>query len=250
LASHMGVGGMDIEFNMGGWNVVTQMSSGVTTYIQGYIPNHGISPLAISFTYGEGTVFFTSFHNNAQATDAMINFIEYLVFRIKFIEADRTLQYLAQSHGFDYSGAVFGFFTDATARTADAATMSPNTSFETDFSTESAALSSSDFVGGGFNGGFRYNFAQGVDFLLMVDSGGQDFTLVLHDPDGNIFHITQNGEVYIVKGNPSPVPAFEAIGGLGIRISGGLGGYWTFYVMSENVDETASFAIGIATQSQ
>jgi len=251
LASHMGVDALDVIFNMGGWNVITQISEGVTTYIQGNVPGHGVSPLAISFEYGEGAVFFTSFHNNAQATNHMINFIEYLIFRIKFIEADRTMQYLAQAHGFDYSGQMFGFFADAnTSFRAWDVGITASAPLADAFEMAMALEADGEAGFGSGTGIFRYTFAENMDFLLMVDAAGQDFTLVLNDPRGNIFHASHNGEVYVVQGNPSPMPNFETIAGLGIRVSGGASGQWSFAVIADDAHDDATFAIGIATTTR
>ncbi|MCL2353591.1 MAG: hypothetical protein FWC69_03055, partial [Defluviitaleaceae bacterium] len=188
LASHMGVSSLDVVFNMGGWNVITQLSEEATVYIEGYIPNHGTSPLAISFEYGDGMVFFTSFHNNAQATSSMVIFVEYLIFRMKHIEADRHLAERAERAGFVHSGNVFGFFGAArNVGNVMAAAEGAGANFSMDMMEDSAELESFFAMAPTTSAPslasqqtFSYNFGEGVDFMLMVEASGQPFTIRLY----------------------------------------------------------------------
>jgi len=249
LASHMGIDYLDVEFNMGGWRVITELSEDATVYIEGRVPGHGTVPLAISFGYGEGTVFFTSFHNNAQATSYMIDFIEYLVFRIKFIEADRNLSLRAEADGFEYQGAVFGFFarqsTAAMEMGVAAAPFIGDAAAEADdmeWSSGVAQESIQEF--------FQFTFSEGEDFMLMVEAGGVGFTQRLYDPLGNVFVMNQHGELLSYELTAgSELPSFEEKEGYGVLVRNATGGQWGFTLTADDASADATFAVGIATQA-
>jgi len=249
LASHMRISELDVIFNMGGWYVITELSEDATIYIEGYVPRRGVAPLAISFEYGDGTVFYTSFHNNAQATSHMINFIEYLVFRIKFIEADRTQSLRAASEGFDFQGQVFGFF----ARSSSPAGMSaatPSLSVAMD-SADSEAMAMAPAPQAA-DQNFQYTFNQGESFMLMVEAGGASFTLRLYDPNGNIYYLSQRGQLIssdLISGGPAVPPIFETIEGDGVRVRNVTGGEWRFTIIADDAATDTVFAIGIAVQA-
>jgi len=250
LAAHMGTDQLDVVFNMAGWHVLTDLHEDATIYIEGYVPNHGTSPLAMSFTHGEGTVFYTSFHNNAQATGDMINFIEYLVFRIKFIEADRAMTIMAEREGFASQGQVFGFFAGSPVAQA----MSP-VSDEMAlglFDAESPSIqASTPPAAAPVPQTFQFTFAQNENFMLMVEAGGQNFTMRLYDPLGNIFYISQDGGLISQEATAQStmMPVFEGIDGHGVRVSNVVGGEWRFTIIAEDAAADAVFAVGIATQA-
>jgi len=222
LAAHMGMAYMDVNFDLGGWYAITELNPNTTVYIQGNVATHGMIPLAFSFDYGYGTVFYTSFHNSAQATMEMIGFIEYLVFRIKHVEADREMAARAEQQGLDYRGQVFG-------------RIQPGATSDT----------------------FRYNF-EGDDFMLMLDETRTNFSITLTDPHGNVFRTNSRGEITSVTpsatpGAPAPSVnmALEAMDGGGLRITGGDAGEWGFAITVDDCEyvdgEPAEFAIGVAT---
>lgn len=74
LADYVGATGVSIGFNFGNFAIVSQVASGVTTYLRGdvgYRVNAGVStledtPVTVGFSDGLGRVIFTSFH---QETD-------------------------------------------------------------------------------------------------------------------------------------------------------------------------------------
>lgn len=270
LASHMGVSDLDVVFNMGGWHVVTELADNATTYIQGYIPGHGLAPLALSFNYGDGTVFYTSFHNNAQATSHMVSFIEYLVFRIKFIEADRGLADRAQREGFEYRGAVFGFLgegetlaramavAEAGALMPPTVAMAPGADYAVDADAADAVFSAAaapqqaqqPFIPQRF---FQYTFDEGDDFMLMIEAGVESFKLRLYDPYGNTFYLTERGELisyYPVSDAPVILPEFESIDGHGVLVRAAAGGEWGFVIVADDAANDATFVVGIAIQSR
>jgi len=264
LASHMGISELDVIFNMGGWYVITELSRDATVYIEGYVPNHGISPLAISFTYGDGTVFYTSFHNNAQATSHMIDFIEYLVFRIKFIEADRSQSLRAADDGFEFHGQVFGFIGRSSMPAGapavgggSAANSSGMFSLFDSSDSAPAAAEDAEFPSSAppasVQQSFNYRFSNGQNFMLMVEAHGEDFTIKLTDPLGNTYNVSMHGELIsrsLVAGEPNPSPNFSTIQDMfGVRVTNVLGGEWNFEIIAENAAADTVFAIGIATQT-
>jgi hypothetical protein len=225
LASHMGTTHLDVIFDMGGWYAITYLDENATVYIRGSVLGLGMTPLAFSFNHGLGTVFYTSFHNSAQATLDMIDFIEYLVFRIKLIEIDREMAARAEREGFRYRGQVFGM-------TAPGVASEP----------------------------FFYTFDQD-EFMLMLDGAQGNFVLTLTDPYGNIFKIDQLGEIvqFVPTPGAPPPPSgmrFEPMEGGGIRIIGGPTGEWSFTITTDASDLDAEavaptpFAIGIGTPSE
>ncbi|MCL2674898.1 MAG: hypothetical protein FWE92_06160, partial [Defluviitaleaceae bacterium] len=188
LAAHMGMTTLDVIFNLGGWYAVTELDERATVYIQGNAAETGLIPLAFSFNYGSGTVFYTSFHNSAQATMDMIDFIEYLVFRIKHIEIDRDMAERAERDGLHYRGQIFG-------RVQPGAESAP----------------------------FAYTF-DGDEFMLMLDEAQGNFSLNLTDPFGNVFRTNRQGEIIAFSPAPgqpaaaSPAMELEALYGGGLRV--------------------------------
>lgn len=256
LASHMRIDELDIVFNMGSWYVITSLYENAVTYIKGYVPRHGTVPLAMSFNYGEGTVFFTSFHNNAQVTSNMIDFIEYLIFRIKFIEADRSQAYAAEREGFEFRGQVFGFASAerTTARAmAEAGIMAAPSPGATTFALGADSAPSPQAASppqSAYRESFQYTFSNGENFMLMVEAGGESFKLRLNDPLGNVFYISERGELISQSLISGSAPVFESIDGYGVLARNVTGGQWRFRIIAEDAADDAVFAIGIATQMQ
>ena len=225
LAAHMGMTNLDVVFNMSSWHAVSTLDENATVYIRGNVPGRGTIPLAFSFNYGRGTVFYTSFHNNAQATMEMIDFIEYLVFRIKLIEVDREMAERAAREGFHYRGQMFGILSE-----------------EGDYES------------------FLYTFDDD-EFMLMFDG---DFDITLTDPLGNEFRVRQRGDSISFEPTapgaaaPPTEMAFEAMEGGGVRVQGGEQGEWGIAVAAapspaapgDAALEPAIFALGIATGGQ
>jgi len=83
LRKHLG-DEIPLRFDMRAWRPAAFRHDRVTTYLEGDYELvegdvvHG--PLMVSFSYGEGTVIFTSFHNEAQNSDLEKLLLRYLVF--------------------------------------------------------------------------------------------------------------------------------------------------------------------------
>ena len=75
---------ISLRFDMRAWRPAAFRQSKVTTYLEGeYELVDGATrngPLLVSFSYGKGTVIFTSFHNEAQHSDLETLLLRYLVF--------------------------------------------------------------------------------------------------------------------------------------------------------------------------
>jgi len=273
LASHMGLDHFEIIFNLGGWYIITQMPGDATTYIQGYIPGHGITPLAISFNYGEGIVFFTSFHNSAQASGSMIDFIGYLVFRTLFVEAEEDMRRIAEEYGFQYESSVFGFFMQQRQYTetgefagyqttagqfeagafGDAVVSAPTLSdtalsamdagdgFESVFRSSSASMSAPQVE----QGHFIHTASAGESFMLMIDTSLVNFIIEMKCPAGRYFYLNARGELLLSVPN---APNFEVVEGRhGVIVRNAAAGEWGFRVIDLGEDGVGNtVAIGIA----
>jgi len=225
LATHMGRSQMNITFNLGGWAVVSDLTPDATVYIRGDVSGYGERALAFSFDYGRGRVFFTSFHNQAQANAEMVSFIEYLVFRMAHMEAERALARIADSAGYVFDGSVFGVLGESQIS-------------EPFFYTPSAN-----------------------DFMLLFDPDMGDFTIMIADPTGRVFSTEDIGILTALDINPEdlrrafegfPVELItsemivESLGSRGFRVLNPISGDWSFWVRSNNVDPEKMFAVGLA----
>ena len=264
LSSHMRADYIGVLFDSSNWYSIVELCEYAIIYIEGELETGETKPLAVSFTYGEGQVFFTSFHNSAQATSHMINFIEYLVFRIKNVEADRSLQESAQRDGFVYRGAVFG----GAGRAAMAMSPAPSPAsapgvagsymWEFDAAPESlpafwpagpagqaspAAASPTATPPALWEEYFRYTFT-GQGFMLMLSEGVSFEYVTLIDPSDNRFTIYSDGQVVTaVESDTAPDIVLEYSGGYRVIVRDIAVGEWRFAVQA---DGDAGVMIGIA----
>jgi len=166
LQTQMDKAKMDVIFDLSGWAVITGISEDVEVYIRGDVTTYEIDydtydykeqvvnrPLAISFKHGAGKVFYTSFHNRAQASGDMKKFLEYLIFNISLNENNETMSKEAAKKGFKYVGPVFG-------------SLNPGQTSAT----------------------FTYKATAGKDFMLMLSSSDGDFSIALKDPNGKAYN--------------------------------------------------------------
>ncbi len=87
LKNHLGKDKADINFDLGGWVVINSLEQGSTAEIwmtadsvrtfSGLLQN---VPIMIYFTYGQGNVLYTSFHNEAQVTDDMVKILVTVIY--------------------------------------------------------------------------------------------------------------------------------------------------------------------------
>lgn len=238
MAAQLGAETMDIRFNLDSWSQVDATHEDVTVFITGLYQRERM-PLAFSFDYGEGRVFYTTFHNNAQASRDMIVFIEYLVFSILNIEADRELEILFEREGFAQESSnfarfgvtfgdimeqagveVFGDFSVEWDMDMDAA---PNVAFD---SAGSAGDMESVEIERATERRFAHSFEQGENILVIVDSAGWGFTLVVEDPAGNVFELRQEGA----------------------RLTNVIGGRWTFTIRPDDAGTNHTFTLSVGRQ--
>lgn len=75
---------IDLDFDMPSWRPAAFRGPDVTTYLRAtYAVRDGAEqtgPLLVTFPHGEGTVIFTSFHNEAQNTEMEEELLRHLVF--------------------------------------------------------------------------------------------------------------------------------------------------------------------------
>jgi uncharacterized repeat protein (TIGR02543 family) len=281
LATQLNNDNLQVTLNLPDWVLATQIPSDANVYVEStYLYINGRRephrfPLAFSFRHGEGKVFFTSFHNNAQATGDMMQFLEYLIFNIQHSHNEDNLIDRAESTGYNYAGAVFA--------TLDAGEKSQY---------------------------FSLTPNQGHNFKIMPDSSMGDFSLTLVDPLGRVFNNAQSGAIthseilspqeiesnrvvatqknIFTPPNVASSYAFErerhyeldvleinsteiitplavennflgfddlemnvvSLGSLGIIITDPIPGEWQFAVTSNNAVDNAAVAIGIAERPQ
>jgi len=246
LASHMRVDRLDVIFDLSGWYAITNLDDNATVYIEGNLANRRLTPLAISFDYGEGTVFYTSFHNSAQATSHIINFVEYLIFRIKNVEVDRNLQSIAERENFVYRGAVFEDSALRNRSAAASADMAPSALFSYADAESNEVFENyfSEYISNEPES-FRYTF-EGKEFMLMFGVGNEFYSVTLVDPHGNSFVIDSNGEVtceIIVADIMQPSITLEFSDSYLIRVINFAPGEWSFSAIPRN---DSAIMIGIA----
>jgi hypothetical protein len=225
LRTQLGRDHMDVVFEAGGWVAITGYSNEVTPFIRGDVVTHWFdyygslhpsvlpnTPLAFYFRHGAGRVLFTSFHNQAQFTDDMMNFIMYLVFSAHADYSEVYFSEWAEEEELDYFGAVYGVLNY-----------------------------------GQTSGSFPYTSAPGDDFVLMLDPNLGDFTITLTCPAGNVFTNTPAAVADIAL-HTTNASAMEVVsmGSRGIRVLNPTDGEWHFTVTSGNNTPGALFAVGIA----
>jgi hypothetical protein len=85
LASFLNSPTIEIQFNAPSWAPVQSVPDAAIVYLAGDFKLLDGSrftnrPLAVSFAYGEGSVVYTAYHNEGQATEQEMKLINYLVF--------------------------------------------------------------------------------------------------------------------------------------------------------------------------
>lgn len=87
LAAWLGKSSVSIAYDLGAWVVVQAVAPGTETLISGSIQANGAPlanvPLMVKHQpYGDHTVLFTTFHNEAQATQDMLDILSYIIFEL------------------------------------------------------------------------------------------------------------------------------------------------------------------------
>lgn len=76
LSFYLGVGSLDIEFDMGQWAEIKSVPSNARILLE--VENQ---PVLISLNYGKGSAIFTSFHNSAQRSELEMKLINFLALK-------------------------------------------------------------------------------------------------------------------------------------------------------------------------
>ncbi len=97
-------GEMKLKFDMAGWYPADFTGDSITTYLRGkYVAESGgeqTAPLLVKFPYHDGTVIFTSFHNEKQNSETELKLLRYLVFSAVTAEVESRVQRTMVQGGF------------------------------------------------------------------------------------------------------------------------------------------------------
>ncbi|MBN1934379.1 MAG: hypothetical protein JW934_06925 [Anaerolineae bacterium] len=88
---------IDIEFDMGGWWQITDVGQDIRVFLRA---NSNNQPIIAGFSYGQGHVIYTSFHNKAQTSKKERDLLKYLVFRPILAQTAASAANIAKSQQF------------------------------------------------------------------------------------------------------------------------------------------------------
>jgi hypothetical protein len=95
---------LTIRFDRRGWLPAMLHGSGVTTYLSGEFKTVGggrlRAPLLVKAPVGQGTLFFTSFHNEKQTSQSELDLLKYLVFTTVTAQEAARVERMMVSGGF------------------------------------------------------------------------------------------------------------------------------------------------------
>ena len=95
---------LPLHFDLEGWRPAAFGGRNVTVYVKGkFQTTAGVSlesPLLVKFSAGNGTVLFTSFHNEKQNNDAEVQMLKYLVFTMVTAKVESKVTKTMVSGGF------------------------------------------------------------------------------------------------------------------------------------------------------
>ncbi len=167
LRNFMGRDEVLIYYDLGGWVPIKSISQNVTGYLTGieptdveYIYN---KPLAAGFSYGNGRVIYTTFHNRPASEEGVVTedaqkFLEYMIIIPATTELSNNLKNETSGKGYD---------TDAM---------------------EAAGMVNQ----GGVSTMTYTNNNEGADLVFGLNWGGSELKLDVYDPDNNLVASTQS----------------------------------------------------------
>ena len=83
LVQFLGKSQVSLDYDLGAWVVIQGAPFGTTSHITGNVSGVGQVPLMVSHTPGgAGKVLYTTFHNEAQPTQDMVDILKYMVFNL------------------------------------------------------------------------------------------------------------------------------------------------------------------------
>ena len=93
---------IEIEFDLGGWSVIEKTKGQVLLRAsQGSI--YAGKPIMVSFRYGKGIVFYTSFHNHAQASEKEKMLLQLLLMKQIGASSHKTIEQVGSLLGLNIS---------------------------------------------------------------------------------------------------------------------------------------------------
>jgi hypothetical protein len=97
-------GTIELHFDQSGWSPAAFMGKDTVTYLRGRytsVNNKEVeAPLLVKFPYGEGSVIFTSFHNEKQNSETETELLRYLVFTTVIARTESEVQQTMVAGGF------------------------------------------------------------------------------------------------------------------------------------------------------
>lgn len=95
---------IELHFDQSGWSPAAFMGKETVTYLRGRytsVNNKEVeAPLLVKFPYGEGSVIFTSFHNEKQNSETETELLRYLVFTTVIARTESEVQQTMVAGGF------------------------------------------------------------------------------------------------------------------------------------------------------
>ena len=223
LLTSIGLENIPIDFDMASWRLVTsEFQDDVTVYIEGKVTG-ALSksyPLVFSFPYGDngGKVFYTSFHQSANSSQEMNEFMNDLVIMINHNKDINAISEWSKENGYKNIMPVTAVLNSAEE-------------------SDSYLLNNIDTTS---------------DFAILTDESG-DVSIKLIAPDGSIYTNYENGE--FVTGDIETTDnemQIYSMGKRGLSVSAPIvadNGEWSFRIVS-NVSYRSSFAVAAAEKSK
>jgi hypothetical protein len=90
---------IEIHFDMGGWSMLRKISKG--TVLLSRIDNG--DPLMVEVPFKKGSIFYTSFHNNAQASEKEITLLKILILKQISVKDKTSIKEVADKFNVDIS---------------------------------------------------------------------------------------------------------------------------------------------------
>ena len=157
IATSLGKSVISINFDLGAWVVIESVPNSTITHVTGTVETYGgikTVPLLVSFKSGQGKVFYTSFHNEAQITNDMEAILNYLVLNIKNSTVEDNLSGYFEDDNYLYKGSTIGTVS-----------------------------------GGQISESYSLSCEPGYEYNLLLDKALGNFKLILMSPTGEQYTV-------------------------------------------------------------
>lgn len=213
LSTTLGSSTIEINMDLGSWVVMDSVPETTTVYVAGEVSTYEGNkyvPLLVSFKVGSGKVFYTSFHNEAQATDDMDAVLNYLVLNMENSSNEDTLNDIFINDNYSYNGSTFG-----------------------------------QLSAGGISSLYSLSCEQGYEYSVMIDRSLGDFSLTVIDPDGKEYKM---GGITLAKmgGTTPEVDVVQS----GFIIRNASGEWTYYVEAGFDVPENSTFLVGTGMKPQ